>query len=195
MRVQATHSKNAIMQKTIIFIATALTFMSCSQAAISNKEKQQDQPKNDAVHQIEESSGHSQGLTLSDAQKILGEPAHLKDSTPTIKGAVAIYAYVANSIDSKTGKTGSLYFTCERWDQVAPAKSKYAATKAANEAQGIQVLDTLGDEAYFHTDGTAFYFIMVRKGARLFNIKVNKITSNTSLDEFHRIAKKIADSL
>jgi hypothetical protein len=48
----------------------------------------------------------------------------------------------------------------------------------------------MGDEAYFHSDGQNFYFIIVRIGKRLFRIKVNKVTSHTSLNEFKRVSKK-----
>ena len=53
----------------------------------------------------------------------------------------------------------------------------------------------MGDEAYFHSDGQNFYFIIVRKGEKMFRIKVNKITSTTSLKEFNMIAKNITASL
>lgn len=50
----------------------------------------------------------------------------------------------------------------------------------------------MGDEAYFQGSEN-FHFIMVRKGDRIFVMKVNKITSKTSLDEFMLTAKNIAN--
>jgi len=39
------------------------------------------------------------------------------------------------------------------------------------------------------------HFIIARRGEKMFRIKVNKITSKTSLKEFNMIAKNPADSL
>ena len=61
----------------------------------------------------------------------------------------------------------------------------------ANKPNGIEIIHNLGDEAYFHSAKVHFYFIMVRKGKNVFNIKVNKITSSTSLKEFNKIANRI----
>jgi hypothetical protein len=53
----------------------------------------------------------------------------------------------------------------------------------------------LGSEAYYHTDGTAFYFFLVRKEEKMFRMKLNKVTSHSSETEFKGVAKKIADSM
>jgi len=136
-------------------------------------------------------------FTLSDAEKILGEQAHLTDSSSATKENTFTYqcAYFANVKDLKSEKTGCIYFLVEQYAQLSSAKEKYSFIKTANENHGIKVLHDTGDEAYFHSDRQNFYFIMVRKGNIVFNMKVNKITGNTSLDEFNRIAKKITDAL
>jgi hypothetical protein len=137
-------------------------------------------------------------LTQSDAEKILGEPAHVGDSLSTTKADVVEYKgnYIANSKDEKTGKTGSIYFLLEEYKLLPAAKEKYSSIKKANENhEGVKTLHDIGDEAYFHSDGENFYFVMVRKGKKVFNMKVNKITSKTSLDAFNAVAKGIADSL
>jgi len=137
-------------------------------------------------------------FTLSDAEKILGEEAHLTDSSSKIKGDTLTYnsAYTANSRDEKTGKTGVIYFMFEEYAQVASAKQVYSFIKKSNENhEGVKVLNDLGDEAYFHSDGENFYFILVRKGEKMFRMKVNKITSTTSLEEFNLIAKNITAAI
>jgi hypothetical protein len=137
-------------------------------------------------------------FTLRDAEKILGEPAHLTDSSSAFKENRSSFlsSYFANAIDSISGKTGAIYFLFEKYEQIHAAQKKYSSIKSANEGhEGIKVLHDVGDEAYFHSDGQNFYFIMVRKGKNVFNIKVNKITSNTSLDEFNRVARNITGSL
>lgn len=133
-------------------------------------------------------------LTHPDAEKILGEPSQLTDSATKASEKVSTYgcAYSAISEDKKTGKKGNVYFLFEQYPDVQSAQAKYAYIKTANENHdGIKVLKDVGDEAYFHSDGQNFFFIMARKGTRVFNMKVNKITGNTSIDEFHRVARKI----
>jgi hypothetical protein len=137
-------------------------------------------------------------LTAPDAGKILGEPAHLEDSSTTRRSGVRQYLryFMADSKDLKSGKTGALYFLLERYTEISASKAKYSDIKKANEShEGIKTLNDVGDEAYFHSDGQNFYFIMARKGLYVFNMKVNKITSNTSLEAFNRVARKITGNL
>jgi hypothetical protein len=136
-------------------------------------------------------------LSLKDAEKILGEPGHLMDSaTKRVADAVDYsISYKANKQDAKRLKTGTLYFFAEDYDQLASAKKRYNFIMTANQNHGIRLLHDVGDEAYFHTDNANFYFIMVRKGKHVFNMKVNKVTSNTSLQEFNRIAREIAAAI
>ncbi|MCU7549987.1 hypothetical protein OCK74_12715 [Chitinophagaceae bacterium LB-8] len=133
-------------------------------------------------------------FTLPDAERILGEKAHLSDSALTIKEDTLAYkcAYTANATDQKTGKTGNIYFMVEQFAKVSIAQYIYSSIKRANENhEGVKVLHDLGDEAYFHSDRQNFYFILVRKGEKLLRMKVNKTTSATSLDEFNSIARNI----
>ncbi len=137
-------------------------------------------------------------FSKSDAEKILGEKAHLTDSSSTIKKDTLEIksAYTANSKDQKTGKTGVIYFMIEEYDQDSSAKNAYNFIKVANENhEGVKTVHDMGDEAYFHSDGQNFYFILVRKGKIMFRIKVNKTTSHTSLNEFNLVSKKISDDL
>ncbi len=137
-------------------------------------------------------------FTLADAAKILGEPAQLTDSSTVVNENVATYkcAFFAKSPDEKTGKTGAVYFMFEQYNYIASAAKEYASIKKSNENhQGVRVLQNLGDEAYFHSDEKNFYFILVRKAGKMFRIKVNKITSKTSVDSFNETAKKITGAL
>ena len=146
---------------------------------------------------------------LSDAEKILGEPAHLIDSTykksgedvkyidsiSIIKKDASIYncGYMANSKDDKTGKTGVVYFVFEQYPQVSSAKKVYSFYKNSNEnVIGFKELQDMGDEAWF---GNSPLFVYVRKGDKIFVIKVNKMTSKTSATQFNLTAKKIAEIL
>ena len=137
-------------------------------------------------------------FSQTDAELILGEKAYRSDSSSTIKKDTLEIkrAYTANSIDQKTGETGVIYFMIEEYNQEASAKKAYDFFKTANEKnEGIKIVHDMGDDAYFHSDGKNFYFILVRKGKKMFGIKVNKITSFTSLKEFNLVSKKISDAL
>ena len=134
-------------------------------------------------------------IALGDATAILGEACHLADSSTTRAGAVQRrqLTYTADADEAGTGRRGNLYVMIEDYDAVTAAREKYASIKTANEDhEGIEVLDDLGDEAYFHSDGENFLFIMVRKGTMVFNMKVNKLTRSTSREAFIGLARRIA---
>ena len=78
-------------------------------------------------------------LTISDAEKILGEQAHLTDSGTTIKDNVTEFrcAYIANYIDEKTEKTGAVYFLFEQYPDLPLAKEKYSFIKKTNEVHQV----------------------------------------------------------
>lgn len=137
-------------------------------------------------------------LTNDDAEKILGEKATLTDSASIIKKDTLTYkaTYTAQQKEQETGKTGVVYFIIEQYSQDASAQKAYNAIKTANENhEGVTILKDIGEDAYFHSDENHFYFILVRKGRVMFRIKVNKITSTTSREEFFLVAKKIAGNL
>ena len=147
-------------------------------------------------------------FTLSDGEKILGEPAHLTDTGSTVPGVASKHsvndsvssikreastyrcAYEANSKDKKTGKTGIVYFLIEQYPQVSSATTVYSYYKRSNENHpGFKELYDLGDEAWF---GPNPLFVYVRKGNKIFVMKVNKMTSMTSPDGFNQVVKNIA---
>lgn len=136
-------------------------------------------------------------LTLADAERILGEKAHIKDSSSAINDGVTTFnsSFAADSKDEKTGKLGIIYFMFEHFTKVSAAEKVYSSIKTSNEKNGITVLHDIGDEAYFHTDNENFYFILVRKGTKMIRMKVNKLTSRTSPDEFKAVASKITSGL
>jgi hypothetical protein len=137
-------------------------------------------------------------FTVADAEKILGEPANLTENKTTVKKDTIEnrITYTAKANDQKSGKTGVIYYIIEKYSSVSSAHNSYEFIRKMNENhEGVKILSNVADEAYFHSDGENFYFILSRKGDKMFRIKVNKITSNTSLDAFNQISKKIADSL
>ena len=188
------------MKRTIQYLTAIIVLCACAQSPKpDDPDYRQLQARLAAIETNQDAKPLSLNslLTLSDAEKILGEPAHLDDSSNQYKEDALVYqcSYKANSEDAKSKRTGSLYFLVEQYKEVASAQKKYSFIKTANENHGIKVLHHLGDEAYFHSDGENFYFVMVRKGKKVFNMKVNKITSTTSLEAFNAIAEKITRAL
>ncbi len=178
-----------------LIILTVITF-SCNPPG-GKKSFAQEVITKDVVSQSDTLVKPGSLLSLSDAERVLGERAHLLDSTAQHKEDLSTWhvAYKANAMDAHSKKTGVVYFLLEQYSDEASALKKYKYIKDANESHGIIIRQDLGDEAYFHTDNINFYFIMVRKGSKVFNMKVNKITNKTSLDEFNFIAIKITNTL
>src|SRR5687768_1315488 len=118
-------------------------------------------------------------FTLEDAEKIVGEPVHWSDSSTSYsrRGITYQSSYEADEKDSKSKKTGNVYFLVTKFENIDSAKQEYVSIMEANRKNGIEELKDLGDQAYFHTDKENFYFIMVQKGYYSFRIKVNKLTS------------------
>lgn len=137
-------------------------------------------------------------LSLREAEQLLGQGAHLSDSSYTAGVAILSWnlVYTADSADEKTGKTGNVYFMYEEYETIEDAQRTYADIKMGNgKHEGFKVLQGMGDEAYFHGDGENFMFILVRKGAKMFRMKVNKVTGKTSADSFNAVAANIADAI
>jgi hypothetical protein len=188
------------MKKIILVLPVSLCLFACS---LANKTDANAGQSTDSVNVIlpeppAPQLSLTQLLTKADAEKIMGEAAHQQDSAFTAKEGYSSFlsSFIADKKDAKSNNTGAIYFFGEEYPKVSDAQQKYSSIKKANENhEGIKTRNDLGDEAYFHSDGTNFYFIMVRKGKRVFNLKVNKLTTSTSLDEFNRVAAQIAGGL
>ena len=184
-------------------LASTMFLIACSQLN-SGKDSKKVEPLSADTNKATQSSGRDTSFfnrvyfSKSDAEKILGEEAYLSDSSSAVKKDTLEIkrAFTANSKDAKTDKLGVIYFMIEEYNQEASAKNAYNSIRVANEKhEGVKIVHDMGDEAYFHSDGQNFYFYLVRKSNRMFRIKVNKITSHTSLEEFNLVSKKISESL
>ena len=137
-------------------------------------------------------------LTLPHAEKIMGERAKLSCNTFTQNGDTLEYKcdYTALSQDEITGKTRKLYFMYEVYASVAAAENAYTSIYQANSGhEGVEIVPGLGDEAYYHSDGTNFYFFLVRKNEKMFRLKLNKVTSHSSEAEFKKVTRLIVDKI
>jgi hypothetical protein len=112
-------------------------------------------------------------LSLSDAEKILGQKSALTENSSEVKDNMLKFrcTYTADKTDTKTNKLGHL-----TTNQNMP---------------NLQRINDLGDEAFRHTDFENFDMIIIRKGNKLFRLKINRITSMTDTNELQIIAKKL----
>jgi len=140
----------------------------------------------------------SKQLTLANAEKIMGEAATLTCNMFIQRSSTLEYRcdYTALSQDDGTGKTGKLYFMSEVYATEDAAKNAYAEIYQANRNhEGVEIVPGLGDEAYYHSDGTNFYFFLVRKDKKMFRLKLNKVTSHSSVTNFKEVARLIVDRI
>jgi len=205
-------------QIKLLFVSASLALWSASSCSQSSTKSGDDKVKQSKDTTARAEVGHPLSttdirnlFTLSDAEKILGEPGHLVDSGSTVPGVATKYSvkdsvtpikqeassynctYEANTKDKKTGRTGLIYFLIEQYYRVSSASTVYSYYKRANENNsGFKELHDLGDEAWF---GNSPLFVYVRKGDKILVMKVNKMTSLTSLDGFNLVVKHIVDAL
>lgn len=132
-----------------------------------------------------------------EADKILGAPTHLTDSVHKKEASSSSYlcGYKADNEDAKTGKTGAVYFLFEEYNNLDSATKRLSNVYLSNRANGMVKMNNLGDEAVYHTDNENFHLVMVRKGRYVFNIKINKRTSTSSVSELKKIAHRITEKI
>ncbi|MBL7719608.1 MAG: hypothetical protein JNL72_12275 [Flavipsychrobacter sp.] len=137
-------------------------------------------------------------FTLEDAEKILGEKTHFTSSRRSAKTFSDIYVatYTADAKDKKSGVTGELVCQVEWYKSDTGARRKFADLKRNNDKrEGVEAIPGMGDEAYSYGDGETFYVILVRKGASLLRIRVEKVTAHFSSDAIEEVAERITDNL
>jgi hypothetical protein len=174
-----------------VYLVVATVLLSgCAKSAASNEEPCAIEADSVAIA--------SKQLTLSDAEKIMGEPAMLSCNTFTQRGSLPQYqcTYTALSEDDRTGKTGKLYYMSEVYVAEEVARAAYAEIYNANSGhEGVEIVSGLGNEAYYHSDDENFYFFLVRKNKSMFRLKLNKVTSHSSVESFKEVARLIVDRL
>lgn len=137
-------------------------------------------------------------LSQSDAEIVLGHAATLTESSSIKKNGIrrSRCTYSATSRDSVTQKLGNVYYLFERFEGVDECAKAYHGILTSNDnLPGFTVLKSIGDEALFHTDNTNFALIVARKKNRMLRIKINKLTSTTSLPELKNISAKLINRL
>lgn len=178
------------MKKYIFFFSIYL-LISCG---MGSKSENSEMEKSENRSAMKSNSEPGKLFNHTQAERILGEKCHLEDSSTTYQNHVLSHhvTYKSDGEDPKSKKTGAIYNVIEHYDTVFAANNRYDFIKKANENhEGVETLNNLGDEAYFHSDNENFYYIMIRKGQMILVMKINKITSFTSLEEFNKVAREI----
>ena len=125
-------------------------------------------------------------IAKADAEKILGMPAHQIESTTLSENNILLHkcSWKAAQDDLKS----NLYYIDELHGDAESADKVFDDIVVSNiNSPGNSRLD-IGDEAWFHSDGTNFCFLMVRKGNKIIRMKVNRLTKETSVEEMKRVA-------
>lgn len=135
-------------------------------------------------------------LSLEEAESILGQSAILKERKNDTQNEIytSSSTFTATEADAKTQKLSNLYYKFERFkNEEEASKIIQSFIKSNQNFSGFELLTAYGDEAFFHTDKQNFYLIIVRKGNKMIRLKVNKVTSKTSLDALRKIGKDLVE--
>jgi hypothetical protein len=142
---------------------------------------------------------HAQScISKGDAEKILGQPAHLVMHQVETKDSIVQYrcTYTIDSKENPAGKESNLYYLLEEYQNKGAAGKSFKHLISANEGMpGFYLLSGCGDEAVIRTDSANFQLIMVRKSDRIIRMKVNKVTRTSSLNELKSVTKKIVEQM
>ncbi|HSZ86981.1 MAG TPA: hypothetical protein VK787_13190 [Puia sp.] len=130
-------------------------------------------------------------IAQTDAEKILGQPAQLTQNSSEVKNGIDQQkcTYTANA---KENKISNLYFMFEKYNNAKSAHKAYQNILSQNaNMQELKRIENIGDEAFIHTDDANFLMIICRKENKMLRLKVNKLTSTTSIDEMKKTAMKL----
>jgi hypothetical protein len=137
-------------------------------------------------------------LSFADAEKILGQPVELVTDSWHFAGGKSRFdcTYRGVEKDKVSGQGINLFFSSEQQNPTAEQAHEAfeAAYRKINEPEMfVGQLSGIGDEAFLLSNPPHFHFMMVRKGAIIFRIKLNKASRGTSLEELKTVMKKIAE--
>jgi len=137
-------------------------------------------------------------LSQSDAEKILGQPSALTERSTEEKDGIVKHrcTYTATAPDVNTNETGNLFYLFELYEDQGSAQKSYADLILSNQGMpGQKSINGIGEEAFFHSDQKNFHLMMVRRGNKIIRLKVNKVTSMTSLEGLQEVVRDLALTL
>jgi hypothetical protein len=133
--------------------------------------------------------------SLSDAEKMLKEPAHLKDSIWDFEGGAWKFKckYWANTLkDSVKWIRTEMFYAVEQYKTAVEAKSLFDNFKSENQKTLIvKELKQVGNEAFLVKDVLNNPFILILKNARLYKFKVYNLNRDSASDELLLLVNKI----
>ncbi|MDI9879085.1 hypothetical protein [Flectobacillus longus] len=132
-------------------------------------------------------------ITQQEATRILGESCELTESTSASKNGGHEYKCKfltkSSTVDSPQR---ALYFMFESYANDAEAIKMFSEFQKSNQHQsGYEILSSVGEEAFFHSDGKNFCLVIVRKKNEMIRLKVNKFSEKTSITELKAVANDI----
>ena len=136
-------------------------------------------------------------VSQSDAERILGLPAKETDHLSKQKDGVSRFECTFTATENANAESVShLYYIYEQYKSATQAHDVYQGILSANRGMpGQKQLDTLGDEAWLHTDSENFDLLIFRKNNHMVRVKINKITDKTSLPELMNVMSRMAATL
>jgi glutathione synthase/RimK-type ligase-like ATP-grasp enzyme len=133
-------------------------------------------------------------LRLDEAERILGEPAILKERKSDNQTDYYTSSSTFTAKDSLSQKQRNLYYKIERFKNEKEATTTIQSFINSNKnLQGFELLTGYDDEAFFLTDKENFCLIVIRISNKLVRIKVNKVTSKTSFEALRAIGKSFVN--
>jgi hypothetical protein len=135
-------------------------------------------------------------LAQADAERILGLPAKETEHASKEKNGVTQFSCTYTAVDNATNKTSNLYYLYEQYKSPESAHAAYEGLVSANASMpGQTKIDSIGDETWLHTDRGNFDLVMCRKKNHMVRIKINKITSKTSLQALLQFVKETTSKM
>lgn len=176
------------MKKIILILLVSLPIFIYSQQDILLAAK----TRTELIKNLDSALRSCHFITDADAEKILGKPAHLKDSTYKFSSGVLRYSfnYVADYVDS-TSK-GRIFFSFEQYKDTAMAKSNYEVLKTENQkGDKFTSLKELGNAAFLNKDIFNQPLIIVLEDNKIYKLNILYLTTENSLNELMKVSVKI----
>ena len=135
-------------------------------------------------------------VTQADAERILGLPAKETEHSSKEKNGVTQFSCTYTAVDKAANKTSNLYYLYEAYKSPESAHAAYEGIVSANNSMpGQTKIDSIGDETWLHTDRENFDLVMCRRKNHMVRIKINKITSKTSLQALLQFMKEATSKM
>lgn len=132
---------------------------------------------------------HAYCVTQAEAEKVLGKPVQLKEKADENRGNTRRYTC---TYSLKDDTTSNLYYVLEEFADDAAARNDFKNVIDSNAGMpGQQLVHDIGDETFIHSDAKNFCLIMARKGNKIVRVKVNRLTSTTSLPALKAVVNNI----